>query len=132
MRRLPEQALPRPLGRQAWSDGVGVSHGDINGDINNNETVIVRFPPKADKYSGNLKGGIVDLSIPENTVTTLMTNSFNNPDRIVRDSDGFYYVGGYYLPGIYKIAPDFSGEPELFFEGTNMVYPTYHEEIIPF
>lgn len=66
------------------------------------------------------------ISLSDSTVSDLMTNNFNNPDGIVRDKDGFYYVGGYYLPGLYKIAPDFSGEPELFFEGSHMVYPTYN------
>jgi hypothetical protein len=68
------------------------------------------------------------ISLADSTVTNLTSTRFNNPDGIVRDKDGFYYIGGYYLPGIYKLNPDFSGEPELFFEGINMVYPTYHEE----
>jgi len=68
------------------------------------------------------------ISLIDSTVSDLMTNNFHNPDGITRDKYGYYYVGGYYLPGIYKINPDFSGEPELFFEHDYMVYPTYHDE----
>lgn len=68
------------------------------------------------------------ISLADSTITKLTSTNFNNPDGIVRDRDGFYYVGGYYLPGIYRLKPDFSGEPELIFEGFNMVYPTYHED----
>ena len=68
------------------------------------------------------------ISLSDSTVSYLMTNNFDNPDGITRDKDGYYYVGGYWLPGLYKINPDFSGEPELFFEGSHMIYPTYHTE----
>ena len=66
------------------------------------------------------------VSLIDSTVTTLKTTTFNRPDGIVRDNDGFYYIGGYYLPGLYRINPDFSGEPELFFTGNYIVYPTYN------
>jgi len=65
------------------------------------------------------------ISLKDSTVTTLATTSFNSPDGIVKDNDGNYYVGGYYLPGIYKIDPEFKQTPELFYKGSTMVYPTY-------
>jgi len=67
------------------------------------------------------------ISLSDSTVSDLMTNNFNCPDGIIRDNNGFYYVGGYYLPGLYRIDPDFSGEPELFFESSHLIYPTYYE-----
>jgi len=66
------------------------------------------------------------ISLNDSTVSTLTTTTFNRPDGIVRDKDGFYYVGGYYLPGIYKFNSDFGQPPELFFQGSNIVYPTYN------
>jgi len=65
------------------------------------------------------------ISLSDATVSTLITTNFDRPDGIVRDASGTYYVGGYYLPGLYKIDADFSEEPEMIFEGSHMVYPTY-------
>jgi len=65
------------------------------------------------------------ISLSDSTVTDLMTNNFDRPDGIVRDAVGKYYVGGYYLPGLYRINEDFSQPPEMFFAGSYMVYPTY-------
>ncbi|MBT5420051.1 MAG: T9SS type A sorting domain-containing protein [Candidatus Cloacimonetes bacterium] len=65
------------------------------------------------------------ISLSDSTVTDLMTNNFDRPDGIVRDVVGTYYVGGYYLPGLYRIDEDFSQPPEMFFAGSYMVYPTY-------
>ena len=65
------------------------------------------------------------ISLSDSTVTTLMTTFFDRPDGIVRDVNGEYFVGGYYLPALYKINSDFSGAPEAIFEGSYMVYPTY-------
>jgi len=65
------------------------------------------------------------ISLADSTVSTLMTTNFNRPDGIVRDKYGYYYVGGYYLPGLFMIDPNFSQVPELFFPGSSMVYPTY-------
>ena len=67
------------------------------------------------------------ISLSDSSVSNLMTNNFNNPDGITRDKYGYYYIGGYYLPGLYKINPDFSGEPDMFFAGSHMIYPTYNE-----
>jgi len=65
------------------------------------------------------------ISLSDSTVSGLMHANFDSPDGIVRDRDGYYYVGGFYLPGLYKIDPAFSQTPELFFPGNQMVYPTY-------
>jgi flagellar hook capping protein FlgD len=65
------------------------------------------------------------ISLSDSTVTDLMTNNFDRPDGIVRDVVGTYYVGGYYLPGLYRFDEDFSQPPEMFFAGSHMVYPTY-------
>jgi len=67
------------------------------------------------------------ISFTDSTVSLLMSNNFHYPDGIERDKNGYYYVGGYYLPGLYQINPDFSGEPEMFFAGSHMIYPTYNE-----
>jgi len=64
------------------------------------------------------------ISLADSAVSTLCSTDFASPDGIIRDSRGYYYVGGYYLPGMYRIAPDFS-RIELFFEGESIVYPTY-------
>jgi|WetSurMetagenome_2_1015567.scaffolds.fasta_scaffold21995_2 hypothetical protein len=65
------------------------------------------------------------ISLLDSTVSTLTTTTFNSPDGIVKDKFGNYYVGGYYLPGIYKFNSSFSQTPVIIFSGTNMVYPTY-------
>jgi len=65
------------------------------------------------------------ISLSDATVSTLATTSFDRPDGIVRDGSGEYYIGGYYLPGLYKIDADFSKQPEMIFKGSHMVYPTY-------
>lgn len=73
-------------------------------------------------------GSIIhSISLADSTVSTLAITSFNSPDGITRDINGYYYVGGYYLPGVYRIDPGFSKVPELFFEGTTIVYPTYDQ-----
>jgi len=68
---------------------------------------------------------IHSISLSDATVTTLATTSFDRPDGIVRDANGEYYIGGYYLPGLYRIDANFSKEPEMIFAGSHMVYPTY-------
>ena len=68
------------------------------------------------------------ISFTDSTVSLLMSNNFHYPDGIERDKNGYYFVGGYYLPGLYKINPDFSSEPEMCFAGSHMIYPTYNEE----
>jgi len=65
------------------------------------------------------------ISLLDSTVSALITTTFNSPDGIVKDKFGNYYVGGYYLPGIYKFKSTFSQPPVIIFSGTNMVYPTY-------
>jgi len=85
-----------------------------------NRIVVIEDSPSPSKIQA--------ISLSDSTRTILDTTTFHRPDGIVRDNNGFYYVGGYFLPGIYKINPNFSGEPDLFFEGNNMVYPTYNEK----
>jgi len=65
------------------------------------------------------------ISLSDSTVSDLLTTNLDRPDGIVRDVNGIYYIGGYYLPGLYRIDADFSEDPEMFFAGNNMVYPTY-------
>jgi hypothetical protein len=65
------------------------------------------------------------ISLSDSTVSDLLTTDLDRPDGIVRARTGEYYIGGYYLPGLYKVDADFSSAPELFFVGNNMVYPTY-------
>ena len=65
------------------------------------------------------------ISLVDSTVSTLDTTTFNRPDGIVKDRYGNYYVGGYYLPGIYKFDSAFSQPPEMIFPGISIVYPTY-------
>jgi len=73
----------------------------------------------------NITTTIHGISLSDSTVTDLLTANLDNPDGIVRDANGYYYIGGYYLSGIYRVDPDFGEQPEMFFEGTYMVYPTY-------
>lgn len=65
------------------------------------------------------------ISLSDGTVSDLLTTDLRNPDGIVRDVNGTYYIGGYYLPGLYRVDSEFSQQPEMFFEGSHMVYPTY-------
>ena len=70
-------------------------------------------------------GIIHQISLKDSTVRQLMKTNFNSPDGIVRDKYGSYYIGGYYLKGIYKIDSKFSKPPTLFYKGSTFVYPTY-------
>jgi len=70
---------------------------------------------------------ILAINLSDSTVYTVATTNLEGSDGIAKDMYGNYYVTGYYLPGIYKFNPDFSEEPELFFEGNGIVYPTYNE-----
>ncbi len=83
----------------------------------NNRIVVIDDSPDASVIHA--------ISLSDATVTTLATTGFDRPDGIVRDSSGVYYVGGYYLPGLYRIDAGFSREPEMIFAGNHMVYPTY-------
>ncbi|MFC2120639.1 FlgD immunoglobulin-like domain containing protein [Bacteroidota bacterium] len=65
------------------------------------------------------------ISLTDSTVSVLASTNFNNPDGITRDKYGYHYIGGYYLPGMYRTDADFSYYPQLFFTGNNIVYPTY-------
>lgn len=65
------------------------------------------------------------ISLLDTSVSDLYSTSFNRPDGIVKDIYGNYYVGGYYLPGVYKFDPAFNQPPQLIYTGNNIVYPTY-------
>jgi sugar lactone lactonase YvrE len=65
------------------------------------------------------------IALADSSVITLYETSFKSPDGIIRDKLGNYYIGGYYLDGMYKIDPALSNKTELFFKGNNIVYPTY-------
>lgn len=67
------------------------------------------------------------ICLADSSVTTLYTTTFNSPDGIIRDKFGNHYIGGYYLPGMFKTDSEFSGVIELFLKGDNIVYPTYDE-----
>ena len=84
----------------------------------NNRIVVIDDSPSPSKINA--------ISLVDSTVSTLTTTTFTNPDGIERDKNGFYYVGGYYLPGIYKFDSDFSQPPVLFFQGSHIIYPTYN------
>lgn len=68
------------------------------------------------------------IQLADSSVSTLYSTSFNSPDGIVSDKSGNYYIGGYYLQGIYKIALESSEVIELFFKGSTIVYPTYDKK----
>lgn len=65
------------------------------------------------------------VSLTDSTVSLIDSVSFNSPDGITRDKYGNHYIGGYYLPGVYKTDADFSYSPVLLFSGNSIVYPTY-------
>ena len=65
------------------------------------------------------------ISLADSLATTLYSSTLNSPDGIVRDRNGNHYIGGYYLPGIYKADVEFSRPASLFLPGSNVVYPTY-------
>lgn len=69
---------------------------------------------------------ILAISLNDSTVYTLAETNLEGSDGIARDKHGYYYITGYELPGIYRFNPDFSGDPDLFFEGDYIIYPTYH------
>ncbi len=68
------------------------------------------------------------ISLVDSSVSTLYSTSLNRPDGIIRDTQGNHYIGGYYLEGMFKIDSEFNQSIELFFGGSNIVYPTYDEK----
>jgi sugar lactone lactonase YvrE len=80
-----------------------------------NRIVVIDDSPNSKVHSINLA---------DSSVFTLYSTSLNSPDGIIRDKLGNYYIGGYYLQGVYRIDSAFSNI-ELFFKGSNIVYPTY-------
>jgi hypothetical protein len=65
------------------------------------------------------------INLADSLTTTLYSSTLNSPDGIVRDRYGNHYIGGYYLPGIYKTDTEFRQSIGLFFSGSTIVYPTY-------
>jgi sugar lactone lactonase YvrE len=65
------------------------------------------------------------ISLADSSVSTLYTTTLNSPDGIIRDRSGNHYIGGYYLKGMFKTDSEFRNDIELFYEGNNIVYPTY-------
>ncbi|NPD47292.1 FlgD immunoglobulin-like domain containing protein [Lentimicrobium sp. S6] len=68
------------------------------------------------------------INLTDSTIYTITSTNLAGSDGIAKDMEGNYYITGYELPGIYKFSPDFSGDPELFFEGDKIIYPTYNED----
>jgi len=71
---------------------------------------------------------ILAISLTDSTVSTVVSTNLEGSDGIAKDKYGNYYITGFELSGIYKFDPGFNGEPELFFEGDYIIYPTYNEE----
>jgi hypothetical protein len=65
------------------------------------------------------------INLADSTAITLYSSTLDSPDGIVRDRYGNHYIGGYYLPGIYKTDAEFSKSVGLIFSGNTIVYPTY-------
>ncbi len=102
----------------AQDDGLNLPNGICVEHDNNRLVVIDDSPPPSMIHA---------VSLADAAVTDLLTTDFRNPDGIVRDVNGTYYVGGYYLPALYRIDQSFTQDPEMLFEGEHMVYPTYDE-----
>jgi len=67
------------------------------------------------------------INLADSSVSVLYATTFNSPDGIVRDKFGNYYIGGYYLKGLFKIGTESNKSIRPFFKGRSMVYPTYDE-----
>ena len=100
----------------AKDDGLVKPNG-IFLEIDNDRIVVIDDSPGSSLIHA--------ISLSDSSVSTLASTNLDRPDGIVRDKDGYYYIGGYYLPGLYRMEPDFSLPPELFFPGVKMIYPTY-------
>lgn len=110
-----------PITEEYWVFAQGAGLDEPNGILyerDNNRLVVC-----LDQNNPSILG----ISLEDSSVTVLATTTLSGSDGITRDQFGFYYITGYYLPGIYRFNPDFSGEPELFFSGSSIVYPDYKE-----
>lgn len=65
------------------------------------------------------------INLTDSTIKTLASNNLRRPDGIIKDKSGNYYIGGYFLDGLYKYDPEFGKPPVLFFPGYTFVYPTF-------
>ena len=71
---------------------------------------------------------ILAINLTDSSVYTVATTNLEGSDGIAKDLQGNYYITGYELDGIYKFDPDFSEEPELFYEDNWIIYPTFNAE----
>mgnify|MGYP002640914716 CR=1 FL=1 len=71
---------------------------------------------------------ILAINLTDSTVYTIANTSLAGSDGIAKDLENNYYITGYELPGIYKFDPDFSEEPELFYEDDYIIYPTFNSQ----
>ena len=69
---------------------------------------------------------ILGINLSDSTVYIIANTTLAGSDGIAKDLENNYYITGYELPGIYKFDPDFSGEPELFYEDDEIIYPTFN------
>ncbi len=111
-----------PKTQEYWVFAQGGGLDEPNGlllEPENNRMLVCldQIPPK-----------ILSVSLIDSSITIITTLDINGSDGIAKGPEGNYYITGYYLPGMYKCAPDWSGDPELVYEHDNMVYPTYNEK----
>ncbi|NPD47350.1 FlgD immunoglobulin-like domain containing protein [Lentimicrobium sp. S6] len=69
---------------------------------------------------------VLAVNLTDSTVYTMANTSLAGSDGIAKDLENNYYIAGYELPGIYKFDPNFSSEPELFYEDDYIIYPTFN------
>ena len=111
-----------PKTQEYWVFAQGGGLDEPNGlllEPENNRMLVCldQIPPK-----------ILSVNLSDSSVTIITTLDINGSDGIAKGPEGNYYITGYYLPGMYKCAPDWNGDPELVFVHDNMVYPTYNEK----
>jgi hypothetical protein len=105
--------------RSYWTFAKG------NGLLKPNGILLEKEKNRIVVISDSASSNIYAISLTDSTVSTLISTSLYSPDGIVRDKYGVYYIGGYYLSGIYRIDSLFANPPEMIFPGNHMVYPTY-------
>lgn len=101
----------------AGGNGLNKPNGILL-ERDNNRIVVIDDSPDSKIHA---------ISLADSSVTTLCSTSLNSPDGIIRDKSGNYYVGGYYLEGMFKTDAKWSQAMHLFFKGKNIVYPTFDE-----
>ena len=101
----------------AGGNGLNKPNGILL-ERDNNRIVVIDDSPDSKIHA---------ISLADSTVTTLCSTSLYSPDGIIRDKSGNYYVGGYYLQGMFRIDAEFRQAVQLFYRGNNIVYPTFDE-----